>query len=176
MEVSTHLPSMLAETEEPLPRWQLMTRGTLLAHDLAGAGGYEAVGGAVETVTADGVVLVVLIGNGVNVRLRRHGHAEGGVEHGDLRHAGHGRLARLDAHEVGGIVQRAEREALFDGGFARIVHDAGLGETRCRREAHGGRRRRSPPSSRQRRIPCSVSFSRTASMASLWVGNGTSAS
>ena len=26
MEVSMHLPSMLAETEEPLPRWQLMTR------------------------------------------------------------------------------------------------------------------------------------------------------
>ncbi len=103
MEVSTHLPSMLAETEEPLPRWQLMTRVPFFAHDLAGAGGHEAMGRAVETVAADGVVLVVLIRNGVNVRFRRHGHAEGGVEHGDLRHAGHRRLARLDAHEVGGL-------------------------------------------------------------------------
>ena len=100
----------------------------LFAHDLAGAGGHETVGRAVETVAADGVVLVVLIRNGVNVRFRRHGHAEGGVEHGDLRHTGHRRLARLDAHEVGGVVQRPEREALFDGGFARVVHDAGLGE------------------------------------------------
>ena len=100
----------------------------LFAHDLTGAGGHEAVGRAVETVAADGVVLVVLIRNGVNVRFRRHGHAERGVEHGDLRHAGHRRLARLDAHEVGGVVQRPEREALFDGGFARVVHDAGLGE------------------------------------------------
>ena len=26
MEVSTHLPSFTAETEEPLPRWQMMRR------------------------------------------------------------------------------------------------------------------------------------------------------
>ena len=99
MEVSTHLPSTLAETEEPLPRWQLITRVPGLS--------------AISQARAE---------------TKRHGHTEGGIEHGDLGRAGHDGLAGLDAHQVGGIVQRPEREALFDGGFTGIVHQTGFGE------------------------------------------------
>ncbi len=66
-----------------------------------------------ETVTTDGVVLVVLIRNGVNVRFRRHGHAEGGVEHATCgtpwaRSPGHALMPMRLA-----VAQRPEREALL---------------------------------------------------------------
>ena len=53
---------------------------------------------------------------------------ERGVEHSHIGHALHGLFAGLDAHQVGRIVQRAERNALSDGRLARFVDDAGLGE------------------------------------------------
>ena len=74
------------------------------------------------------VVFVILGGDGVAIGLRRHGHMERGVEHGDLWRAGHDLLAGFDAHEVGRVVQRAERNAVADGLLAGLVNDAGLNE------------------------------------------------
>ena len=57
----------------------------ILAQNLGGFGSHEAVAGAVETVTANGILFVEGIRNAVEVSLARHGLVEGGVEHGDLR-------------------------------------------------------------------------------------------
>ena len=50
------------------------------------------------------------------------------VKDRDLRLAGHGLFAGLDAHEVGGVVQRAEGDAVADGLLAGLVDDAGGNE------------------------------------------------
>ena len=94
------------------------------AHQLDAALGHEAVGRAMEAIAAQMVLGVILGGDGIAVCLRGHGHMERGVEHGDLRLARHGLLAGLDAHEVGGIVQRAEGDAVADGLLAGLVDDA----------------------------------------------------
>ena len=57
----------------------------VLAQDLGGFCSHEAVAGAVETVTADGVVLVELVGDAIQESLAGHGLVEGGVEHSHLR-------------------------------------------------------------------------------------------
>ena len=53
---------------------------------------------------------------------------ESGVEHGHLGGLGHDRLAGADAHQVGGIVQGAERNALLNGGDDLVVDNAGVEE------------------------------------------------
>ena len=53
---------------------------------------------------------------------------ERGVEHGNLRRAGHDRLAGQNALQVGGVVERAQGEAVANGLLARVVHDAAGGE------------------------------------------------
>ena len=76
-----------------------------IAQHVDGPGGDVAVAGAVEAVAADVVLLIVLVGDGVDVGLGGHGHMEGGVEHGHLGRLGHDLLAGLDAHEIGGVVE-----------------------------------------------------------------------
>ena len=95
---------------------------------LLGAGRDVAVGRAVEAVLADVQVGVILVGDGVAERLGGHGLVEGGVEHGHLGHVRQHLLAGADAHQVGGIVQRAQRDVLLDGGDAGVVDQAGGGE------------------------------------------------
>ena len=95
-----------------------------LAHPLA----HIAVGGAVEAVAAHAQILVVLIGHAVHEGLGGHGLMEGGVEHGHLGRSGHNGLAGLDAHQVGGVVQGAQRDVLADGRLHLIGDDAGGGE------------------------------------------------
>ena len=94
------------------------------AHQFDAALGDEAVRRAMEAVAAQMVFGVILGGNGIAVCLRGHGHMERGVEHGDLRLARHGLFACFNAHEVGGIVQRAEGDAVADGLLAGLVDDA----------------------------------------------------
>ena len=53
---------------------------------------------------------------------------ERGVEHGDLRRLGHDSLAGANAHQVGGVVQGAQRDALLDGGDDLVIDDAGVEE------------------------------------------------
>ena len=99
-----------------------------LAQQLGGATGDEAVGGAVEAVLAHVQVGVVVLRQAVAEGLGRHGLMERGVEHGDLGHVRQHLLAGADAHQVGGVVQRAQRDVLLDGGDAGVVDQAGGGE------------------------------------------------
>ena len=86
-----------------------------LAHGLGALLGHVKVRGAVEAVAADLVLAVVFVGERIDVGLFGHGLVEGGVEgpgHGD---AGQDLLAGLDADDVGRVVQRRQRDALFQG-------------------------------------------------------------
>jgi len=98
------------------------------AHQLGGTAGNILVGGAMEAVAADIIVLVVLGGNGIAVSLGGHGHVESGIEHSHLRRVGHDRLAGADAHQVCGVMQGAQGDALFDGLDDLVIDDAGVGE------------------------------------------------
>ena len=88
--------------------------GEGLAEEFGGFLGDELVGGAVEPIFAEAVFRVPLVGHGVEIGLGRHGLVEGGVEDGDLRRIGEEFLRDFDAHQVGRIVQRAEREEFAD--------------------------------------------------------------
>ena len=77
--------------------------------------------GAVESVLADAVLLVELHRDGVEVGLRGHGLVELRVEDGDVRDAGEDLLAGFDAAEVGGVVERSQRDALADDVLDRFV-------------------------------------------------------
>ena len=98
------------------------------AHDLGAVTGDIAVGSAVEAVAADAVILIVFVRHSVHICLARHGLMESGVEHCDHGHVAHDGLAGLDAGEVRGVVQRSERDALFDSVHDRSVNENGLGE------------------------------------------------
>ena len=98
------------------------------AHDLGAVTGDKAVGGAVEAVAADAVVLIVFIRYGVHIGLARHGLMKSGVKHCDHRHVAHDGLACFDAGEVRGVVQRAEGDALLDSVHDRSVNENGLRE------------------------------------------------
>ena len=74
-----------------------------------------------EPVLADAVLLVELHRDCVEVGLRGHGLVELGVEDGDVRDAGEDLLAGFDAAEVGGVVERSQRDALADDVLDRFV-------------------------------------------------------
>ena len=138
MLVSMLLPRSTAVMLAPLPRWQVMSFRSLerLAEELGRGLRDELVRGAVEAVFPDAVLLVVLVGDRVEVGGRRHGVVEGRVEHGDVGHAREDALAGLDAAEVRRVVQRRQRGAFADdvldlvGDHGRVVellaavHDA----------------------------------------------------
>ncbi len=85
-----------------------------LAVKLGTAGGYIAVGRAVEAILPDTVLLVILVWNGIEVRLLRHGLVERRVKHRHLRDAGHNLLAGADAHEVCRVMKGSKRNARFN--------------------------------------------------------------
>lgn len=60
----------------------------VLAQRLCQCVGYEPVGGAVEAVLPDAVVLVILVGQAEHICLFRHGLVEGSVEYDYLGHVG----------------------------------------------------------------------------------------
>ncbi len=94
-----------------------------LAQHGGSTGGDKAVRGAVEPVTAHLVPLIVFIGDGIGVGHIRHGLMERGVKNSNLRHGiTQNRLAGVDANEVGGVVQRGQRIALFNG-FHHLIGD-----------------------------------------------------
>ena len=66
-----------------------------------------------EAVAAHVILLVELVGHGVEIGVGRHGAVESIVEHGDLRHVGHQGIHGADATQVTGIVNGCEvNEAL----------------------------------------------------------------
>ena len=99
-----------------------------LAQHGGSAGGDIAVGGAVEAVAADLVLLIELIGQGVDIALGGHGLVESGVEHTHHGHTGHDLLAGLDAGDVGGIVEGGQGDALFQSGHNLVGNAHGGGE------------------------------------------------
>ena len=60
------------------------------------------------------VPLVIVVGKGVHVGLRRDGRVVGGVEHSHLRDAGQHAQRLPDAQKRRGIVQRSERGEFLD--------------------------------------------------------------
>ena len=112
---------------------------TQMAHDHAGIAavqtcqlmetlGDELMAGAVETVAAHLVLLIVLVGHTVEVSLGRHGLMERGIKHTHHRHAGHNGLAGADADEGSGIVEGSEVGALLHLGDHLIGDDHGGGK------------------------------------------------
>ena len=81
-----------------------------------------------EAVAANIVILEVLGRNGVTVGLGGHGHVESGIEYGNLGGVGHNRLAGTNTHQVCGVMQGAQRDALLDGLDDLVIDDAGVGE------------------------------------------------
>ena len=98
------------------------------AQVLDGAAGHIAVRGAVEAVAADAQLIVILLRHAVHEGLRRHGLMEGGVEHGHHGGVRHDGLAGLNAHQVGRVVQRAQRDVLLDGRDHLVGDQAGGGK------------------------------------------------
>ena len=86
----------------------------ILAKDFRGAVRDVAVARAVKAVAADAVLLIVLVGDAVNVGLGRHGLVESGVEDDDVRLAGEDVHDGFEAHEVRGVVERSEGDDFFD--------------------------------------------------------------
>ena len=97
-----------------------------LAEVAGGGGGDEFVAGAVEAVLAEAVLGVPLVGDGVEEGLGRHRLVEGRVEDGHLHRVREEFLGDLDAHQVRGVVQRAEREEVADGGLDLFVDADGV--------------------------------------------------
>ena len=100
----------------------------LLAQHLGSSLGNVAVGGTVETVSSYLVLLIVLIGDTVDVCHFRHGLMESGIEYGNVRYARHQLLACTDTDKVCRIVKRCKVVALFDGSHGLVVDQAGRGE------------------------------------------------
>ena len=99
----------------------------VLAEDLRGAVRHITVAGAMETVAADAVFLIAVIGSTVDEGLRRHRLMEGGVEDDDVRLSGKDVHDGLESLKVGGIVKRREGDDLFDAldDFRRDEHRLG---------------------------------------------------
>ena len=68
--------------------------------------------GAVEAVAANLILLVVLVGQCVEISLLRHAHAESRIKHSDIRLSGHSGLAGFNTHEVCRIVKGGQIEAV----------------------------------------------------------------
>ena len=84
--------------------------------------------GSVETVFADAVFFVVIIRNGIEIRFRRHGLVELRIEHRHIRNGLEDFLTGFDSHQVGGVVQRSEREAFADDVFHPRIDFHGHGD------------------------------------------------
>ena len=134
------LPFLTAVMEEPLPIWQVMSLRSLmsgdeleildvLAHQISHSAGYEAVGCAVSTVAADGVLLIILIRNSVHIRLLGHSGVERGVEydyHRDL--VAEDLLAAADSLYVTCVVQRSQRDKALDTCDDLVGDELGIAE------------------------------------------------
>src|SRR6516162_578995 len=70
---------------------------------------------AVESVTADLLLLVVTVRDGIHIRMLRHSLVKRGIEHRDLRSLRSEQfLCCLNALKINGIVQRSQLNAVLD--------------------------------------------------------------
>ena len=77
--------------------------------------GYIGMAGTVETVSSDPVLLIVLIGDAIQIRLLRHGLVECRIEYARLGHVRHQLFTGADADQVRRIMKRRQIVALGDG-------------------------------------------------------------
>ena len=98
----------------------------VFAEEACGFVGNEAVAGTVRAVAAQAVFFIVFLRNGVFVGVFRHGLVEGGVENDDVGQAFENALCGTQTQEVGGVVQRSERDAFFDAGNDFVVNEDGF--------------------------------------------------
>ena len=89
---------------------------------------HVAVAGAVETIAADTLFAVQRFGQGIAERMLWQALVKGRVEDGHLRQVGKHRQGRLDALQVGRVVQRREHGGVADGLQHRGIDAAGAGE------------------------------------------------
>ena len=64
--------------------------------------------GAVETVTADFILVVIIHRKGIHISLLGHGLMESGIKNCDHGSVGHQSLAGINTDQVGGVVQRSK--------------------------------------------------------------------
>ncbi len=95
---------------------------------LGALGGDVLVAGAVESVFADAVTLVIFVRYGIHVVDGRYRVVERGVEDGHLRYARQHAPDREYALHVGGVVERRYGEQLLYPVFYLLVDDAAVGE------------------------------------------------
>ena len=128
MLVSTDLPFRMAVMDAPLPRWATIMRRSSsgLPKIRAASGATVAHTGTVETVAAEGVFFAQFARHGVGVGAFGHGLVERGVHHADVGQAGEVFLRGEDAADVGGVVQRGERDAGFQFVEDVLVDEDGL--------------------------------------------------
>ena len=100
--------------------------GDRLGQILGGLHAHVLVAGAVEAVAAHAVLLIILVGDGVHIRLGGHGGMEGGVKHGHIGQVAEHLLGGLDAHDGGRVVQGGQRAQVTDGLYHLIGDEAAL--------------------------------------------------
>ena len=96
----------------------------VFADHLGATLGHEAVARAVESVAADAVLLVVLVGYAVEIVFRLDAEVERRVEHRHLRHVGHHVIDGLCTHDVARNMQRrqVDKRLLLVDDVARNLH------------------------------------------------------
>ena len=116
MVVSTERPWSTAQSDEPLPRWQLTSRSSFgrRFEKLRGAQADVVVRRAVEAVAAHALLFVELVGQAVEIGVGRQRVVKRRVEHGDVRHGGKQPPHLANAGDVHRVVQRRERIERLD--------------------------------------------------------------
>ena len=71
--------------------------------------------GAMETITADTILLIEFVGDSVHKGLRRHGLMEGSIKYTHLRQTWHQLLHGIHTLQVCGVMQWRKVRALLKG-------------------------------------------------------------
>ena len=79
-----------------------------------------------KAVSANMVGRIELMGQGIVVRMRRHGLMKGGIEDGHLRHVRTGGQGYFNADDIGGVMQWGQRTLLTYGSKHMLVNQGGV--------------------------------------------------
>jgi hypothetical protein len=120
MVVSTLRPAAMAQAQMRRDELEFAERA---AQVLGGLPGDKAMAGAVKAIAPDAMPLVQLVGQGVQKRLGLQRLMERGVEHRHVGQLGKAPPRRLDAQQVGGVVQRCQLRGVADRRHAGLVQD-----------------------------------------------------
>ena len=99
---------------------------TVLSDKLCSPCGYIVMAGTVETVTADLILLIILIRKSVHICPLRHSLMECRIEYCSLWNSGHIFLTGIDSYEICRIVERRKCTELFYVLFHTLVYKYGF--------------------------------------------------